>query len=55
MATPVFDTNTDGLPINPDLLKERASASFDVKELTHIFDGGPEVTRRRKELGEKEN
>ncbi|GFO15477.1 acyl-CoA oxidase [Plakobranchus ocellatus] len=50
MAAPVFNTNTDSMPPNPDLQKERENASFNVKELTHILDGGPEKTRRRKEL-----
>ncbi|RUS77078.1 hypothetical protein EGW08_015161 [Elysia chlorotica] len=50
MAAPIFNTNTDALPVNPDLQKERASASFNVLELTHILDGGPEITKRRKEL-----
>ena len=51
MAAPVFNTNTDSLPVNPDLQKERATASFNVLELTHILDGGAEITKRRKELG----
>ncbi|KAK3795349.1 hypothetical protein RRG08_019623 [Elysia crispata] len=50
MAAPVFNTNTDSLPVNPDLQKERATASFNVLELTHILDGGAEITKRRKEL-----
>ncbi|GFR89175.1 acyl-coenzyme A oxidase, partial [Elysia marginata] len=50
MAAPVFNIDADALPMNPDLQKERASASFNVKELTHILDGGPEITKRRKEL-----
>ncbi|XP_038598041.1 peroxisomal acyl-coenzyme A oxidase 1 isoform X1 [Tachyglossus aculeatus] len=36
--------------MNPDLRKERASASFDPELLTHILDGTPERTRRRREI-----
>ncbi|XP_071383529.1 peroxisomal acyl-coenzyme A oxidase 1, partial [Centroberyx affinis] len=36
--------------MNPDILKERQSATFDVEKLTHILDGGPEKTRRRREI-----
>lgn len=37
--------------VNPDLQKERDTCTFSIKELTNILDGGPEKTRRRKELG----
>lgn len=37
--------------INPDLQKERATATFNVGELTHIIDGGKEKTKRRKQIG----
>lgn len=40
--------------MNPDILKERKNATFDVEKLTYILDGGPEKTRRRREIGEFE-
>ncbi|CAL1532088.1 unnamed protein product [Lymnaea stagnalis] len=46
----VFEVDASSMPVNEDLAKERATASFNVTELTHILDGGPEKTRRRKEL-----
>ncbi|KAM3623509.1 uncharacterized protein V6R79_012045 [Siganus canaliculatus] len=36
--------------MNPDLLKERQNATFDVEKLTNILDGSPEKTRRRREI-----
>ncbi|XP_056135593.1 peroxisomal acyl-coenzyme A oxidase 1 isoform X2 [Lampris incognitus] len=36
--------------MNPDIQRERKNASFDVEKLTHILDGGPEKTRRRREI-----
>lgn len=36
---------------NEDLQKERDKCTFDVTELTHFLDGGPEKTKERKELG----
>ncbi|XP_074543344.1 peroxisomal acyl-coenzyme A oxidase 1 isoform X1 [Halichoeres trimaculatus] len=36
--------------MNPDILKERRSATFDVETLTNILDGGPEKTKRRREI-----
>ncbi|XP_037347341.1 peroxisomal acyl-coenzyme A oxidase 1 isoform X2 [Talpa occidentalis] len=36
--------------MNPDLRRERAAASFDPELLTHVLDGGPERTRRRREI-----
>ncbi|XP_078081425.1 peroxisomal acyl-coenzyme A oxidase 1 isoform X1 [Mustelus asterias] len=36
--------------MNPDLRKERESASFHTEALTHILDGGAEKTRRRREI-----
>lgn len=38
--------------MNPDLRKERAAASFNPELITHILDGSPENTRRRREIGE---
>ncbi|KAH6928477.1 hypothetical protein HPB50_016713 [Hyalomma asiaticum] len=37
--------------VNPELVRERAAASFNIRELTHLLDGGSEKTERRKELG----
>ncbi|XP_067860478.1 peroxisomal acyl-coenzyme A oxidase 1 isoform X2 [Heptranchias perlo] len=36
--------------MNPDLRKERESATFHTETLTHILDGGAEKTRRRREI-----
>ncbi|XP_044046423.1 peroxisomal acyl-coenzyme A oxidase 1 isoform X2 [Siniperca chuatsi] len=36
--------------MNPDIMKERQSATFDVEKLTNILDGGPEKTKRRREI-----
>ncbi|XP_048222379.1 peroxisomal acyl-coenzyme A oxidase 1 isoform X1 [Perognathus longimembris pacificus] len=36
--------------MNPDLRKERASAAFNPELITHILDGSPENTRRRREI-----
>nr|KAF6286666.1 acyl-CoA oxidase 1 [Pipistrellus kuhlii] len=36
--------------MNQDLRRERASASFNPELLTHILDGSPENTRRRREI-----
>lgn len=38
--------------MNPDIRRERENASFDVEKLTYILDGGPEKTKRRREIGE---
>lgn len=38
--------------MNPDIMKERQNATFDVEKLTNILDGGPEKTKRRREIGE---
>ena len=35
-----------------ELRRERAHCSFDVEELTNLFDGGKKVTARRREIGE---
>lgn len=40
------------MSVNADLRRERAAATFQPELLTHILDGGPERTRRRKEIGE---
>ncbi|XP_037281886.2 acyl-CoA oxidase 1 [Rhipicephalus microplus] len=36
--------------VNPELVRERAAATFNIRELTHLLDGGSEKTERRKEL-----
>uniref|UniRef100_A0A3P9MI55 Acyl-coenzyme A oxidase n=1 Tax=Oryzias latipes TaxID=8090 RepID=A0A3P9MI55_ORYLA len=36
--------------MNADLAKERQNATFDVEKLTYILDGGPEKTKRRREI-----
>ncbi|XP_028258756.1 peroxisomal acyl-coenzyme A oxidase 1 isoform X2 [Parambassis ranga] len=36
--------------MNPDIVKERNNATFDVEKLTYILDGGPEKTIRRREI-----
>ncbi|XP_066560328.1 peroxisomal acyl-coenzyme A oxidase 1 isoform X1 [Amia ocellicauda] len=36
--------------MNPDLRKERDNASFKTEVLTHILDGGPTKTHRRREI-----
>lgn len=38
--------------MNPDIKRERQNATFDVEKLTNILDGGPEKTKRRREIGE---
>lgn len=40
--------------MNPDIIKERQNATFDVEKLTYILDGGLEKTKRRREIGEFE-
>ena len=39
-------------PVNPDLVKERAGATFSVREMTNMWDGGAEKTKRRQEMGD---
>ncbi|CAL8289213.1 unnamed protein product [Arctogadus glacialis] len=36
--------------MNPDLLRERQNATFDIEKLTNILDGGAERTNRRREI-----
>ncbi|XP_029285126.1 peroxisomal acyl-coenzyme A oxidase 1 isoform X2 [Cottoperca gobio] len=36
--------------MNPDIMKERQNATFDVEKLTHILNGGAEKTKRRREI-----
>uniref|UniRef100_A0A8C6TST5 Acyl-coenzyme A oxidase n=1 Tax=Neogobius melanostomus TaxID=47308 RepID=A0A8C6TST5_9GOBI len=36
--------------MNPDILKERRNATFDVEKLTYILYEGPEKTKRRREI-----
>lgn len=37
--------------INPDLINERRSCTFNTLELTHLLDGGREKTTERKWRG----
>ncbi|KAG7486680.1 peroxisomal acyl-coenzyme A oxidase 1 isoform X2 [Solea senegalensis] len=36
--------------MNPDIIKERQNATFDVEKLINILDRGPEKTKRRREI-----
>lgn len=36
--------------MNPDIIKERRSATFNTEELTYILNGGPEKTKRKREI-----
>ncbi|KAM9818023.1 peroxisomal acyl-coenzyme A oxidase 1 isoform X2 [Syngnathus typhle] len=36
--------------MNPDILNERQKATFDIEKLTNILNGGPEKTKRRREI-----
>ncbi|XP_059196325.1 peroxisomal acyl-coenzyme A oxidase 1 isoform X2 [Centropristis striata] len=36
--------------MNPDIMKERQNATFNIEKLTNILDGGPEKTKRRREI-----
>uniref|UniRef100_A0A8C5AYZ0 Acyl-coenzyme A oxidase n=1 Tax=Gadus morhua TaxID=8049 RepID=A0A8C5AYZ0_GADMO len=38
--------------MNPDILRERQNATFDIEKLTNILDGGAERTNRRREIRE---
>ncbi|XP_043971390.1 peroxisomal acyl-coenzyme A oxidase 1 isoform X1 [Gambusia affinis] len=38
--------------MNPDITRERQNATFDVEKLTYILDGGPEKTKRRRQIEE---
>ncbi|XP_066470200.1 peroxisomal acyl-coenzyme A oxidase 1 isoform X1 [Tiliqua scincoides] len=38
------------MAMNPDLRKEREAATFNTELLTHVLDGGAEITQRRKEI-----
>lgn len=38
--------------MNQDLRREREAATFNPELLTHVLDGSPENTRRRREIGE---
>ena len=37
--------------INPDIQKERDTATFNTLELTYVLDGGREITERRRYVG----
>ena len=36
--------------VNPDLLKERKTATFNVERLTNLLDNGEDVTKRRRDI-----
>ena len=36
--------------VNPDLAKERSSATFNVEQMTNFLDRGEETTKRRREI-----
>jgi len=38
--------------INPELLRERANATFDPEQITYMLDGGETITSKRREMGE---
>lgn len=40
------------MKVNEDIQRERNKCDFNVEELTNYLDGGVEVTRKRRELGE---
>ena len=37
--------------MNPDIVKERRTISFNVNGLTNVLDGGEAITERRREVG----
>lgn len=37
--------------VNPDLQKERSTCTFNIEELTNLFDTGAEYTAKRRALG----
>lgn len=37
--------------VNSDLESERKKCTFNIQELTHLLDGGPEKTAERKSRG----
>ena len=38
--------------VNPDLVRERENATFDCEQMTHVLDGGVEVTETRRRIGQ---
>lgn len=48
MATEIQEGNKK---INPNLVKERKRCTFNTLELTHLLDGGEDMTRERKNRG----
>ncbi|CAH2049993.1 unnamed protein product, partial [Iphiclides podalirius] len=44
------DTKMSGFIVNEDLVRERSKCTFDIKELTHLIDGGEQNTLERKEI-----
>lgn len=45
-----METHND-IKINPKLIKEREKCTFNTLELTHLLDGGEEMTKERKTRG----
>lgn len=42
---------SNGVKINPDLIRERKKCTFDLNELTNLIDGGKDFTVERKRFG----
>ena len=38
--------------VNPDLVRERENATFDCEQMTNVLDGGAEVTKTRRRIGQ---
>ena len=41
------------MAVNPDLQKERDSATFDSNQLTFVLDGGEDVTKHKRAVGKQ--
>ena len=55
MASPASAVSLDsGTQINPDIQKERDTATFNPLELTYELDGGREITERRRYIGRED-
>ena len=39
------------MDVNPDLQKERDSATFVTEDMTHFLDGSPSKTEKRRNVG----
>ena len=51
MASPVVGVSVPSSHVNPDIQKERNTATFDPLQLTYVLDGGKEKTQRRRYVG----